>query len=129
MIKRYGPWKDRGGWASVMDEEKDGSYVRYEDYAAIASELAEVQAKYDEFWRTSNETAGQRDHHWQRADTAEARNAALEAALQGIAKLGGLTLLGGSGMDSERAYQHGAHNAFGQAAGMAASALQGDTNG
>lgn len=45
-------------------------------------------------------------------------------ALEVIVKLGALTLLGGSGMDSERAYQLGAHNAFGQAAEMARSALQ-----
>lgn len=48
----------------------------------------------------------------------------LEAALQGIAKLAGLTLLGGDGMESDRAYQHGAHAAFGQAAEMASAALE-----
>jgi hypothetical protein len=49
----------------------------------------------------------------------------LEAALQGIVKLGPLTLIGGDDMSGLReAYSVGAHRAFGQAAEMAASALE-----
>jgi hypothetical protein len=47
----------------------------------------------------------------------------LEAALESIAAMGGMTLLGGRDLDPERAYQHGANSAFGQAAEMARSAL------
>ena len=45
-------------------------------------------------------------------------------ALKGIVKLGGLALLGGRDMESDRAYEAGANAAFGQAAEMARSALQ-----
>ena len=50
----------------------------------------------------------------------------LRAALKGISKLGNLTLLGGSAMDSERAHEAGAHEAFSQAADIARSALGAD---
>lgn len=50
MIKRYGPWKDSGGWAHVMDEEKDGSYVRYEDVLAALQTLIDQLASNHE-WR------------------------------------------------------------------------------
>ena len=50
----------------------------------------------------------------------------LREALKGISKLGNLTLLGGSAMDSERAHEAGAHEAFSQAADIARSALGAD---
>ena len=57
--------------------------------------------------------------------TARVRIATLEAALLGITKLGGLTLLlGGRGLESHSAYEAGANAAFGQAADMARSALE-----
>lgn len=55
----------------------------------------------------------------------EARIERLEGALQGIVKLGALTLIGGDDMSGLReAYSVGAHRAFEQAAEMAASALE-----
>ncbi|HXN96004.1 MAG TPA: hypothetical protein VN879_15980 [Candidatus Acidoferrales bacterium] len=42
MVKRYGPWKDRGGWSSAMDEEKDGAYVKHSDYAKLEAELRDA---------------------------------------------------------------------------------------
>jgi hypothetical protein len=44
-------------------------------------------------------------------------------ALLCISKMAGLTLLGGSGLDPEKAYQLGAHNAFEQATEVANVAL------
>jgi hypothetical protein len=86
---------------------------------ALAAELAEIIESRDA-WKglASNNQA------------LEVRIRELEEALKGIAKLGGLTLLGGDGMEPDRAYQHGAHAAFEQAAGMASDALEtGDDGG
>jgi hypothetical protein len=63
-----------------------------------------------------------KEHEW-----CDQRIADLEAALKGIAELSTLTLLGGRGMESDRAYEAGANSAFGQAAEMARSALTKDS--
>jgi hypothetical protein len=47
VIKRYGPWKDSGGWSTVMDEEKNGSYVKYEDYERIEALLRDIHPYLD----------------------------------------------------------------------------------
>lgn len=41
-VKRYDPDVSRRGDA-YMDENHDGDYVRYDDYAAIEAELAELR--------------------------------------------------------------------------------------
>jgi hypothetical protein len=52
----------------------------------------------------------------------------LEAALELIAAMGGMTLLGGTDLESPRAHELGANKAFEQAASIARSALSGEVN-
>ena len=48
----------------------------------------------------------------------------LKTALQLIAGMGGMTLLGGGDLEPNRAHELGAHKAFNQAAEIARSALE-----
>ena len=102
---------------SGMRRSNDSFWVSDLEYALAELERLQwdVEAK-DVEWKLQEEMK----------DKAIAERDRLRAALKGISKLGNLTLLGGSAMDSERAHEAGAHEAFSQAADIARSALGAD---
>jgi len=75
-----------------MIEDGDGTYVYYEDYEALRTQLAEAQKEVEMLKHNANEKLNLCRDHWQRgmqlnikrAEQAEAENAALRERLQGI---------------------------------------------
>ncbi|HXI40040.1 MAG TPA: hypothetical protein VNH83_08680 [Bryobacteraceae bacterium] len=109
-VKRFDLVRDTERRDSWLEECYGGQYVKASDYDALAAELAQSKD-------LAEAQAASAEKGWNRVRE-------LEAALEGISKLKGLTLLGGNGMESDRAYQLGANCAFNQAAEMAATALE-----
>lgn len=91
--------------------------------------VSDLEYALGEIGRLKGEVVIEREHYdliCEQVNGLVLQRDRMHAALKGISKLGNLTLLGGSAMDSERAHEAGAHEAFSQAADIARSALGAD---
>jgi len=84
-IRRFDPWKDRGGWQHLMEEGPEGRYVAFTDYEARlaehAAEVAELRKHLDSAYDTLDYFGHSPPYDGSQARADKARITHLEAAL------------------------------------------------
>ena len=80
-VKRYGFYGDYGYCRCRIEEFDDGDFVSYDDYAALRSQLAEVEREREnvssQLWDCTNERDGYKHRAERMARVVEAANAYL----------------------------------------------------